>query len=119
MDITITHPSKVKHSGFRDSVAEQLRRTLARFSNRIARVDVTLTDENGPRGGVDKQCRVSVLMPGIGEIATTAKNESPWAAVAYAARRARRKVLTKLTRPRSQRKRHRRNRLHISDMPEL
>jgi ribosome hibernation promoting factor len=118
MDITITAPFKTKRNGFRDSVTERLRRMFSRFSNRIARVDIALTDVNGMRGGVDKQCRVSVRMPGIGEIATTAKDESPWAAVAQATRRARRKVLTKLKRPRSQRERYRRNRWNDSDTLE-
>jgi len=119
MDITITAPSEAKRNSFRDFVAERLRRALARFSNRIASVDVAVTDENGLRGGVDKLCRVSVRMPGIGEIATTAKDENPWAAVAHAARRARRMVTTKLKRPRSQRNRARRSYLQSDGTMEL
>ena len=119
MDITITAPSEIERSNFRDFVAERLKRTLTRFSNRIASVDIAVTDENGLRGGVDKLCRVSVRMPGIGEIATTAKDENPWAAVTHAARRARRMVMTKLKRPRSQRARARRNYSQSADTPEL
>lgn len=33
---------------------------LSRLSDRIARVDIHLRDENGPRGGVDKRCTVQV-----------------------------------------------------------
>ncbi len=37
---------------------------LARLSSVITRVEVSLADTNGPRGGVDKRCRVLVHMDG-------------------------------------------------------
>lgn len=38
---------------------------LGRLVRRVGRVGVYLSDENGPRGGVDKRCRVVVeLTPG-------------------------------------------------------
>ena len=45
---------------------EQIRRrasfALSRLQTRIERVEVRLSDINGARGGVDKQCRVMVTM---------------------------------------------------------
>jgi hypothetical protein len=45
---------------------EQIRRrasfALSRLRARIARIEVRLSDINGQRGGVDKQCRVRVVM---------------------------------------------------------
>ncbi len=50
----------------RGNVAEPLRRyaehrfqfALRRFSHRVKRLRVYVADVNGPRGGVDKQCRI-------------------------------------------------------------
>ena len=42
-------------------VERRLRFALGRLSHRIVRVHVWLTDLNGPRGGVDKRCRIEVV----------------------------------------------------------
>ena len=38
---------------------------LGRGFNRLRRVDVTLSDLNGPRGGVDKRCLIEVSIDGL------------------------------------------------------
>lgn len=45
-----------------DHVDRRLHFALSRFSSRIARVSVFLEDVNGPRGGVDKACRIVVRL---------------------------------------------------------
>lgn len=60
----------VRFKGFAisDSLAEHVTRKihqhLSRFGHRVAAVDVRLSDVNGPRGGRDKRCRLTVHLPG-------------------------------------------------------
>ena len=49
-------------------VERRLRFALSRFSGRIRRVDVFLADENGPRGGIDKTCRIVVRLRDSGDV---------------------------------------------------
>ena len=39
-------------------VERRARFALGRFADRVVRVKIQLADVNGPRGGVDKRCRV-------------------------------------------------------------
>ena len=45
-----------------DHASRRLRFGLTRYSDRVQRVVVRLGDENGPRGGVDKFCRIQVQL---------------------------------------------------------
>lgn len=49
-------------------VERRLQFALSRFSGRIRRVDVFLADENGPRGGIDKTCRIVVRLRDGGDV---------------------------------------------------
>lgn len=44
-------------------IKKRLQRALGRFSEQIQRVRVTLSDLNGPKGGVDQQCKLQIFMP--------------------------------------------------------
>ena len=109
MKISIHAPLEIEQIGFQDSITGRITRAFARFSDRISTVDVAIVDENGPRGGIDKQCRVSVVMPRFGQVSASAKHENPWAAVTEATERVRRMILTKLKRPKALQVRRRKN----------
>lgn len=109
MKVSVTSSIDKLSTNARDSVQSLLRYTLARFTPKITQVSVLVADENGPRGGVDKLCRVNVVMPGLGIVTTTARHEKLMAAVSEAARRAKRIVVTKMKRPQSLRLRRRSN----------
>jgi putative sigma-54 modulation protein len=39
-------------------------------------IDISLVDINGPKGGVDKECRVTVWMPGLAAVHVTETSET-------------------------------------------
>lgn len=45
----------------REGVARRLRLGLARFGGAIRRIFITVADQNGPRGGLDKLCRLRLV----------------------------------------------------------
>ena len=49
-----------------DHIERRLRFALTRFGDRVERVVVFLKDRNGPRGGVDKVCRILAKVRGCG-----------------------------------------------------
>lgn len=50
----------------RERVERRMTAALGRFGDSIGEVSVRLIDTNGPRGGVDKQCRVVAEVVGRG-----------------------------------------------------
>ncbi|MBN2292768.1 MAG: HPF/RaiA family ribosome-associated protein [Pirellulales bacterium] len=49
-------------SRLREYIDHHLYFSLGRFAPAIDRVDVRLEDTNGPRGGIDKRCRIVVKL---------------------------------------------------------
>ncbi|OYW14236.1 MAG: hypothetical protein B7Y82_14040 [Sphingomonadales bacterium 32-65-25] len=52
------------------------REGLSRFSDRITRVELHLSDTNSERGGVDKRCVVEVRPKGLDPVVTTDQAET-------------------------------------------
>jgi ribosomal subunit interface protein len=88
----------VRSRGFRVSagIAAHLERRLGfaldRFGDRIARVSVRLGDENGPRGGEDKSCRLAIELRGAGVLRVQVTDRDLYAAIDRAAHRAQRAI---------------------------
>jgi putative sigma-54 modulation protein len=55
-------------SSIRQRLDRRLSIALVKFAHRIDRVHVYLMDENGPRGGIDKRCRVVIGVRGVGTV---------------------------------------------------
>jgi ribosomal subunit interface protein len=65
MDVQISIRNADVADALRAYVERRLHFSLGRFIGRLGRVRVQVTDVNGPRGGVDKSCRISAeLLPG-------------------------------------------------------
>ncbi|MCR9199392.1 MAG: HPF/RaiA family ribosome-associated protein [Planctomycetaceae bacterium] len=55
--LTVSHSVKLH-------LERRLGFALGRFADVISAIDVRLEDINGPRGGIDKMCRLRVNLPG-------------------------------------------------------
>ena len=73
---------------------------MSRMVDVVRRVDVNVIDVNGPRGGVDKLCRVRVHGLGLPEIIIEERDAQTESAVATATARASRAVLRAIARRR-------------------
>ena len=62
-----------------DHIERRLRFALARFGDRVEKVIVFLQDRNGPKGGIDKVCRILAKVQGCGTIMATVA-DSEWQA---------------------------------------
>jgi hypothetical protein len=81
--------------------ARRIHFALSRAADVVRRVDVTLADVNGPRGGVDKVCRIRLAGRELPEIIVEERDASLEVAVAVAAGRMSRAVLRALDRSRA------------------
>ena len=66
----------------RDYVTRHLVDHIARYiDDEATEVDIALVDINGPKGGVDQECRVTVRMPGFSGIHVTETSETMFQAI--------------------------------------
>jgi hypothetical protein len=64
---------------FRDLAEHRARFVMRRLAWKISRVQVQLSDVNGPRGGVDKRCQV-LLKSGARSVLVISSTASDWRA---------------------------------------
>jgi putative sigma-54 modulation protein len=60
VQLRIVGKGLVVDEGVRGCVRERVDATLDRLASKVASVRIQLTDENGPRGGLDKRCVLTV-----------------------------------------------------------
>ncbi|MCA9710272.1 MAG: ribosome-associated translation inhibitor RaiA [Myxococcales bacterium] len=85
-------------------VEHRLDAALGRFAEEIRRVDVKLADLHGPRGGVDKRCRVEVILEHGGSVRAESTEEHLRDAIDLAAHRVGRRLGRRLDRGASHRR---------------
>jgi putative sigma-54 modulation protein len=76
----------------RDLVTTRIQFALDTFKDRIEDASVYLMDLNGPRGGIDKLCQVSVRAHGVAEVVVRDTGATVGSALNRAARRAKYRV---------------------------
>jgi ribosome-associated translation inhibitor RaiA len=72
--------------------------SLSRFSARLERIVVRLSDLNGPKGGSDKVCRMGFTVKGLEPESVEARDADLYLAVDQAAAKAGRRVARMLER---------------------
>ena len=65
-------------------VNERLDSALDRFGARVEHVRVTIDDENGPRGGVDKHCAIRAKLVRGGVVLAEERDPDSYAAIGRA-----------------------------------
>ena len=82
----------------RGHVERRLYFALGRFADRVSQVHVRLADVNGPKGGVDKSCRIRVRLFGLPTVVVEQMDSDLNAAIDRSADRIGRAVARKLDR---------------------
>lgn len=96
-----THPSGAT---FAHSIRDVFEYSLERFIDSIRGMDLSLTDTNGPRGGVDKACCVRLQLAPRGIVVAKGKGTSLLEAARDACDRLKSQLTKKLGKRRSRRR---------------
>src|SRR5690348_5874842 len=65
----------------RNYIRGKLGRALGKFAGNIVRVSIRTHDANGPRGGVDRVCRIKVVLIGLPSVVFEKRDPTMNAAV--------------------------------------
>ena len=71
----------------REHINKQLRSVDGRFGERLTRIEVYLTDVNGPKGGLNKQCKLEARPRGGDPLLAELLHEDAYDAVSGAVKR--------------------------------
>ena len=85
----------------------RLRCSLGGFAKRLESIEVRFSDVNGPRGGTDKNCAITVILRQLGIVFARAKGVNAFSTVDCAASRVRSALARRLGRHRADRRRRR------------
>lgn len=87
MDIEIQAHGFAVTDALRAHVTKRVGAALAPFKRHVRRVVARLADENGPRGGYDKTCRIGVSVGGAPDVFAADTRPDLYSAIDFAADR--------------------------------
>lgn len=102
MQIKIQTRSFSLTDALRNHVRRRLGFALAGRDEQIRRIQVRLSDTNGPRGGDDKQCHIQVVMSHLPDVIVEDTEADMYVAIDRAVSRAGRSVERRLARQQTQ-----------------
>ena len=100
MNIHIQARSFALTHSLREHVERRLQFALGWADEHLRQVSVRLSDENGPRGGEDKRCRIQITFRGAPSVVIDDTEADLYVAIDRAADRAGRSVARRLERQR-------------------
>lgn len=103
MQINIQASGLELTDSLQNQIVRRLRFALGWAGHRLGKVSVRLSDENGPRGGQDKRCRIRVGIAGAQSLVIEDTEADLTVAIDRAAERAARVLVRRLERQRWQR----------------
>jgi putative sigma-54 modulation protein len=84
--------------GIRSHIDKRIHFYLSRMQEHIMSIDVHLADINGPKGGIDKQCKVLIHSKNITSITIRDTKDNLYEAIDHAINRASHSLVRKITR---------------------
>jgi ribosome-associated translation inhibitor RaiA len=88
MDVMIRSTLSEVTDCMRSHVFRRAHAALGKYAAEVRVVTLRVRDDNGPRGGVDKQCRLTVELVGGGQLVARATEATFYTAVDHVMRRA-------------------------------
>jgi len=88
MQIEIESSHLGEAQGLRAALEHRVRYVFRRMHDKVQQIRVSLHDINGPRGGVDKECRLTLKLDGRGTLVVVAQADNSALALNNALRRA-------------------------------
>ena len=93
MDISIVAKDFHLTAALLDYTQERVKQRLGRLGVDAKRVQIILSDINGPRGGEDKRCQILLDIAGRGRLAVHAIHTDMYAAIDQSLAKAKRRVV--------------------------
>lgn len=105
MSLTIVDRHDALDESMHDLLERRIGFALSRFDSRIRKTTAVIEDVNGPRGGIDKSCRITVQLNGARDIVINDQDSDLAKCIAHATERVGRAVARAIERSRREHKR--------------